>query len=194
MINVNQFRVTALPTSDIYQYDVTVSPHVDKPAFVRKLWNTRTVQDRLRGSNCRWLFDGEKLAWSRAAAKDGVRILVDMDEEKGQKPRPGRNNRFEVILKSTTTIRLQALDSYLKGEADWHNHVLECMSFLDHLLRQGPSENLLAIRRNFYHREAPVHQLDKFGAIVARKGIYASMRLSQVSLMHMMIRKLLTVF
>jgi eukaryotic translation initiation factor 2C len=51
--------------------------------------------------------------------------------------------------------------------------------FLDHLMRQGPSEIYTLIKRNFFSRGGNSHALDN--VIVAMKGVYASLRLCNVS-------------
>lgn len=106
-------------------------------------------------------------------------MQVNMDQERGRAPIPGQApDLVYLIIRKTNVIRLDALRAYLSGQMGWDEHVLECMNFLDHVLRQWPSENLLAIKRNFYAKaNAPRDLLDKTNRhIEAVKGIYASIR------------------
>ncbi len=105
------------------------------------------------------------------------KITVDLDAEQGKPSRPGHPNTFTLKIHQTSTIHLDALVSYLQGKSGWNNHILECMNFFDHALRQKPSMNMVPIRRNFYHPQAPKRDLD--GTIYASKGIYAAFRLSE---------------
>lgn len=58
-----------------------------KPAFAKMVWNTQIVQDQLKRNDkygplpFKWIFDGNKLAWSRNNVPE-IRIKVDMDEQK----------------------------------------------------------------------------------------------------------------
>jgi eukaryotic translation initiation factor 2C len=58
-------------------------------------------------------------------------------------------------------------------------YFLTSSDFLDHLMRQGPSEIYTLIKRNFFSRGGNSHALDN--VIVAMKGAYASLRLCNVS-------------
>lgn len=122
------------------------------------------------------------------------RITVDLDKEAGKE---GRNSVHYFQIKATTIIRMQMLKAYLQQKAEWDTHVLECMSssahnplplyvlltfflidFLDHVMRQWPSERMELIKRNFYPRDAEQSRIDDM--IVVRKGIYSAFRLGQV--------------
>lgn len=112
------------------------------------------------------------------------RVKVDLD--KGVPPRPdgkGRprtDNEFYFVIRQTNEINLAVLDAYLKGQCDWNSKVLECMNFLDHLVRQWPSENLLSIKKNFYRREPDQNNVPRLSPCVwLIKGVYASVRMNQ---------------
>lgn len=132
----------------------------------------------MQGQSHPWIFDGRKIAWSRNIVNE-IRTQVNMDEERGRAPHPTKGPDIVfVTIKKTNVIRLDALRAYLSGQMGWDEHVLECMNFLDHVIRQWPSENLLAIKRNFYAKtNAPRELLDRTNRhIEAVKGIYASIR------------------
>lgn len=137
------------------------------------------MQAKLRqGQRHPWIFDGRKIAWSLNNVNE-MRTQVNMDEERGRAPRPGKApDVVYLMMKKTNVIRMDALRAYLAGQMGWDEHVLECMNFLDHVLRQNPSEELLSIKRNFYAKtNAPRELLDRTNRhIEAVKGIYASIR------------------
>ncbi|KAF3763069.1 Piwi-domain-containing protein [Cryphonectria parasitica EP155] len=178
-LRVNQFRLVGVPAFDIYQYDVSVTPEPKKAAFCNAVWNTRLAQEHIRKAGPHpWIFDGQKIAWSRNPSPE-IRIQINMDEERGRAPKAGRTpDVVYLVVKRTTTVRLDALRAYLKGQMGWDDHVLECLNFLDHLFREWPRQNLVAIKRNFYSDDAPERYLldDTHRHIEAIKGIYASIR------------------
>lgn len=154
-----------------------------KPSFIRTLWTSKHAKKMLKCHDkygqfqFKWLHDGRNLAWSRNKI-DEMRITVDMDDERGRMPRPGQNNKFHLIIRRSTSVRLASLKAYLEGSAQWDESVMVCMNFLDHLVRQFPSENLLAIKRNFYDYETKDWRpLNRWSTVHAIKGIYAAIRL-----------------
>ncbi|KAJ8109037.1 hypothetical protein ONZ43_g6248 [Nemania bipapillata] len=51
------------------------------------------------------------------------------------------------------------------------------MNLIDHCMRQGPSEKMIGIRRNFYPRDGRSMELDRF--VEVHKGFYAAARLGE---------------
>ncbi|KAI0475142.1 eukaryotic translation initiation factor [Xylariaceae sp. FL0804] len=176
-VQLNIFPVTKWEDKDIVQYDLTISPNPrESRGLIKKVWESEPVRAWIKESKRMWLYDGNKLAWSSGAIDRGEgRISVDLDA--GKPARPGRESVFYCHVRQTKCIRLSYLRKYLQGEIPWDTHVLECMNFLDHCVRQYPSENLLSIRRNFYAKKYPEAALGRY--IVARKGFYSAIRLSE---------------
>ncbi|KAK8041405.1 hypothetical protein PG994_014412 [Apiospora phragmitis] len=169
-VQVNIFPVTKWPTGDIVQYDVNVSPNqLDSRALVRKVWESTPVQAWLKKTGSKWLFDGHKLAW----------LAVDLDRLAGKEPRPGKTGVYYIQIRRATQIRMQVLQDYLHRKCDWDKSVLQCMNFLDHLLRQYPSENMISIKRNFYNKQDNPMRLDSYTDV--RKGTYSAFRLGETS-------------
>lgn len=150
-----------------------------KPSFNNTVWHTKTVQNAVnKAGNFGWIFDGRKICWSRNNIPE-LRFTVNMDEERGREPRPDKAPFIVMfIMRKTTVIRLDTLRAYLEGKMGWDDHVLECMNFFDHVIRRGPSESMISIKRNFYDKTQPRRQLldDTHRHIEAVKGIYASIR------------------
>ncbi|KAM0324838.1 hypothetical protein ACHAQA_007804 [Verticillium albo-atrum] len=184
-LEVNQFKVASWNIEcRIYQFDITISPVPLKqgPVF-KKCWDHPDVRKLLRRYKTTWLYDGRKLAWGTCPIERGEeRITVDLD---GHLPprrdgKPRDSNKFYFIIRQTAQIDLSHLDAYLSGKMDWSNKVLECMNFLDHVVRQFPSEHLLQIKRNFYSRQpskASIFPLSECAELI--KGVYASVRMNQ---------------
>lgn len=146
---------------------------------MKKIWETETVKRHLRenaGAHP-WIFDGRKLAWSRNNIPE-LRTQIDLDREQGRNPHPTRGpDMAYIIIKRTTTIRLDALRAYLMGKLGWDDHVLECMNFLDHVMREWPAQHMVAIKRNLYPKSGYEQALlDNNRWLIAIKGIYSSIR------------------
>ncbi|KAK0649440.1 ribonuclease H-like domain-containing protein [Cercophora newfieldiana] len=176
-IYVNQFRVQSCTGVDVYQYDVSLSPIPTHEVVYKKIWATKTVQNALKSKgNAPWLHDGVKLAWSSSNVSG--RIVVDVDLGAEQGGTPGRpNQQFTLTVRQTSKIRLEVLRQYLQGQYDWDTNVLECMNCLDHILRQGPSENFKLIKRTLFHEGADSVRLGSF--VEAVKGAYSAMRMTE---------------
>ena len=57
-----------------------------------------------------------------------LRLLIDLDAEKGVEPRPGRSNTVRVKVTQATKINLEVLHKYLQGEYKFDSDVLQCIS------------------------------------------------------------------
>ncbi|CAN8104783.1 unnamed protein product [Discula destructiva] len=177
-VRVNQFRVSGLPNFDVYQYDVSLSPPGKKITFTNKVWNTDACQAQVqRAGKHPWVFDGTRLAWTRNDLPE-MRFRIDMDEAQGRKAHPVNGpDIVYVVIKRTTTIRLDALRAYLTGKMGWDDHVLECMNFFDHVMREWPRHAMVAIKRNLYPKTGYQQGLlDNNRWLIAIKGIYSSIR------------------
>ena len=124
-----------------------------------------------------WLFDGSKLAWAPTLVDRGeVRVHVDLNEGREQPSRQDSN--FYVTLRKTTQIQVSILQGYLDRRVQFTSQVQETMNFLDHLIRQWPSENLLPIKRNFYKIGERGQPLQDDNLVEVHKGTYVSARIS----------------
>ncbi|OTA96575.1 hypothetical protein M434DRAFT_8770 [Hypoxylon sp. CO27-5] len=184
-MQLNLFPVINWPDTEVYQYDISVSPNLrDSHALVKKVWNTKTVTEALAKQGGMWLCDGHKLAWSsKKIDRNETRITVDLDslKEKAQHKdiakKVARQSVYYLTIRQTSVIRLAYLKAYLQGKVSWDSHVLECINFFDHCLRQYPSEQWVTIKRNFYDPEFPGGHLGN--DLVTNQGIYLAPRLSE---------------
>ncbi|KAL2151322.1 hypothetical protein VTH82DRAFT_6420 [Thermothelomyces myriococcoides] len=174
-INVcaNQFRIQNVIGRDVYQYDVAINPEPQGATVYKKAWNTKAVQGKLAQTKAPWLYDNRKLAWSTSNIP-GFKLEVDLGLDEG---RPGRRNNIMIFeVKQTCKVRLEALKGYLEKKVGWDNTVLECMSFLDHVLRQGPSERMHLIKRTLVNEYSETKRLNSVTEAI--KGIYSAIRLN----------------
>ncbi|PVH73736.1 Piwi-domain-containing protein [Cadophora sp. DSE1049] len=177
-IQVNQYKVLDWIKGDVHQYDINIGNGAEKRGKIMAVWKSRAVQDRLRqvfppGALILW--DGNKLAWSKYRIGE-QRIKVNFDVEKGRAPRPDKPaDEVYVIIRPTTQIRMAVIGAYLNKSIQFDKSVLEAITFLDHCMRQGPSEQYTMIKRSFFSRGTTSHQLDN--VVVAMKGVYTSIRL-----------------
>ncbi|QPH10460.1 hypothetical protein C2857_001778 [Epichloe festucae Fl1] len=163
--------------------EVVVSPDTEaKSALMRKIWNHGATKQALqRYTYAKWIFDGRKLAWAPGMVDKGeLRFTVNLDE--GRQLPPGTpvrdSNRFYVTLRATTEVQVSALKGYLDKKVQLNTSVLVALNFMDHLLRQWPSQHMVAIKRNFYSQTQRGRPLMDGNVLEVHKGTYASIRMS----------------
>lgn len=59
-----------------------------------------------------------------------LRVNIDMDAEKGQAPRPGRDNHVRVVIKPTGQINMAVISAYLSRTVAFDNSILQAISKL----------------------------------------------------------------
>ena len=153
---------------------VALSPDPEKSIVYQKVWESKTVQSRLRSCPKPWIYDGRKLAWCAFKATE-MRFTVDLDAEQGRTNNK-KSNIFMITIRPAGTVRLGSLQAYLNGKASFDNSILECMSFLDHVLRQGASERFKLLKRSMFNQESETQRLNQVTEAI--KGIYSSIRLT----------------
>ncbi|KAI9877191.1 MAG: hypothetical protein M1830_004561 [Pleopsidium flavum] len=173
LTSINSFPILKYPTVKVYQYDVLIGKGAEKRGLIKAVWESKAVQSKLGGG---WIFDGNKLAWSGADMNTELSMVVDLDAERGRPARAQNPNSHRVNIRKTGAVNLAALDVYLKGQMSFDNSVLEAINFLDHVLRETPSKNLVAIKRSFFARTEERVRLGN--GVEAMKGVYQSIRLA----------------
>ncbi|KAI9707546.1 MAG: hypothetical protein M1836_000507 [Candelina mexicana] len=176
-IEVNSFNVLQFPTKTVFQYDIQVGSGKEKRGLIKKIWNSAAVKAKLFTPGSGWIFDGNKIAWSLKQLPNETTIQVDLDAEDKITPRPGRENKHRVTVRKTNAVNLAAIEGYLRGQMTFDTSVLEAINFLDHLMRQTPSEHYTQIKRSFFARGEQRYNLGK--GIEAFKGVYQSIRACQ---------------
>ncbi|KAI9771459.1 MAG: hypothetical protein M1840_002079 [Geoglossum simile] len=175
---VNSYKITNWPVKKVHQYDVLVGSGIEKRALIKKVWHSKTVKTHLGGTSAGWLFDGNKLAWAQQDLPMGstgeVVIWVDLDREEGITPREGRENRFRVVIRKTGVVDLSAIREYLDGNLQFDPTILQGINFLDHLMRETPSQKYTTIKQSFFKKGE--HRYPLGGGVEAFKGVYQSIR------------------
>ncbi|EON65194.1 hypothetical protein W97_04431 [Coniosporium apollinis CBS 100218] len=166
-IGLNTFPVVQMPTKPVYQHDVNIGNGAEKRGLIKRVWNSKAVKSALGPG---WIFDGNRIAWSQE--KKSLNIDVNLDEETGRGSR-GRNVH-KITIRFTNAVRFDSLQGYLAGRAPFDNPCLEAISFLDHLMRQTPSQTYTQIKKSFFARG---NQRTLLGnGVEAFKGVFSSIR------------------
>ncbi|KAL9051832.1 MAG: hypothetical protein Q9162_005773 [Coniocarpon cinnabarinum] len=175
-VRLNGFPVSQLPTRKVFQYDVQVGSGNEKKGLNNKAWHSADVQRLLTDNGTGWIYDGNKIAYGPDdIGKEFVVSDIDLDKASGREPKPGKSNTTRLVIRMAKTVRMDSLKGYLDGTLkSWDNNCIEAMTFLDHLLREQPSQYYTVQKRNFFRRGQTRTLLG--GGIEAMKGVYASMR------------------
>ncbi|KEF61906.1 uncharacterized protein A1O9_03478 [Exophiala aquamarina CBS 119918] len=173
-VNVNAYKVNSFPSVKIYQYDVVIGSGAEKRMVQRKVWNSSARKDK---TGAAMIYDGNRLAWS---SKDHgeLRLMIDLDQEEGR-PSRGDNNSFRLHIKKTREVDISIIQQFLDGRIQMSISVAEAINFMDHLLREGPSQSpeFLSVKRSLFKRNG--ERADLGGGIEVWRGIYQSMRLAE---------------
>lgn len=175
IMGLNTFPVSLKPGIKVFQYQILIGSGTEKRGLIKKAWLSKAVQAQLKTPRS-WIFDGNNLAWSMEELSE-QRVNVDLDAEQGKKPRPdGKTNIHRVVIKRTSDIDFASLTAYLAGKADFNNKCLEAVTFMDHLMRENPSQKYSSIKRSFFAKGQKRYELG--GGVEAFKGVYQSLRIA----------------
>lgn len=107
-------------------------------------------------------------------------MIVDLNVENGRQPDTTGKNTFRIHINQTKSFSLNVLIAYMQGQASHTSQVLEGVNFLDHLMREGPSNDprLVPLKASFFRREGG-DRMDLGGSIEAWRGIFQSIRPAQ---------------
>jgi len=107
--------------------------------------------------------------------RDDNRITVDLDAEEGKPTKAGaRSNRHTIHLRWTRQVNFSSLQAFLNGQASWSAECIDTINFLDHVLREYPSQQYTQIKKSFFQRGE--QRFDLGGGVEAFKGVFASLR------------------
>jgi len=182
-ILLNTFPVLKIPSKKIYQYDVHIGNGAERRGFMNLLWNCKEVSDWRAKHGKAWIWDGAALAWATEPIPDGViQFSLDPAVCKGLKGKEGKETKH-LRIRFAKVLDMNTLHGWLQGKSDIDETVLEAMSFLDHLIRETPSQNLIRHKRSFFPPQAlgksldnDVDRYDLGNGVLAVKGIFMSLR------------------
>ncbi|MCJ1311005.1 hypothetical protein MMC25_004675 [Agyrium rufum] len=174
-VRLNAFPVVGYPTGNVWQYDVVIGSGNEKRGLISAVWQSQAMKKNLNHPS--WIFDGNRLAWSLHDSPE-LRFHVDLDAEGGRTPRAGHPNNHRVSIRKSKKIDLSIIHLYLTNKTSFSKELLEAISFLDHLLRETPSKNMISLKRSFFSRDV-AGRVSLGQAVMAMKGIYQTLRLGQ---------------
>lgn len=102
-----------------------------------------------------------------------TRIVVDLDAEAGRKSSK-ETNVHRIHIKWTRQVDFSGLQAFLDQKAVWSTECIDTINFLDHVLRERPSQMYTQIKKSFFQRGQERFQLG--GGIEAFKGVFSSLR------------------
>lgn len=173
-IGLNSFPVTNFPSAPVYQYEIMVGNGAEKKGLIKAVWESKAVR---KAVGDQVIFDGNRLAWSLKPLERELRLIVNLDEERGRPTKAGKAaDAPRIVIRQTNRIRFDTLNAHLEGRCDFDNTCLEAINFADHLLRETPSRNYTQIKRSFFHRGNEERHMLSPG-VEAVKGVYQSMRI-----------------
>ena len=173
-MGLNTFDTEIKNNITVYQYDVLIGNGVETRGLIRNVWKSKAVEKALGGG---FIFDGNKLAWSGKSLDRDIRLLVDLDAERGRPVRPGGNsNQHRVVIRQTNPVGLATLFHYMSsgGRVKFDNTALEALTFLAHAFREYPSLKHTTIKQSIFARTQERTSLG--GGVEAIKGAYQSLR------------------
>ncbi|KAF1920317.1 ribonuclease H-like domain-containing protein [Ampelomyces quisqualis] len=179
VITLNTFNVVKTPDTVVHQYDLHFTGDAQdytKRVLLKKIFNSKGVKQALGEPSNLWVWDGNKLAWSgKRLDRDDYRITVDLDEEQGRPTKAGqRGNKHTVHLRHTRKVDFTNLRAFLQGQASWGNECIDTINFLDHVMREWPSQQYTQIKKSFFQRGE--QRFDLGNGVEAFKGVFASLR------------------
>ncbi|KAH9879905.1 hypothetical protein J1614_001929 [Plenodomus biglobosus] len=166
-ITLNTFNLVKTPETIVYQYD---------RILLKKIWNSKGVKSALGEPENLWVWDGNKLAWSgKQLDREDTRITVDLDQEEGRPTKASaRGNKHTLHLRLTRKVDFYHMAAFLNGQTGWSNECIDTINFLDHVMREWPSQRYTQIKKSFFQRGE--QRFDLGGGIEAFKGVFASLR------------------
>jgi eukaryotic translation initiation factor 2C len=178
-IMLNTFNILKTPETIVHQYDVNFTGDAadyTKRVLLKKIFKSLGVSQALGEPANLWIWDGNKLAWSsKKLDRDDTRITVDLDDEEGRPTKPGqRGNKHTIHLRHTRKVDFANLQSFLAGQVSWSNECIDTVNFLDHCMREWPSQRYTQIKKSFFQRGE--QRFDLGGGVEAFKGVFASLR------------------
>lgn len=112
---------------------------------------------------------------SKKLERDDYRITVDLDAEEGRPTPAGkRGNKHTIHMRWTRKVDFNGLHAFLNGQASWSTECIDTINFLDHVMREWPSQQYTQIKKSFFQRGE--QRFDLGNGVEAFKGVFASLR------------------
>ncbi|CAG8235349.1 unnamed protein product [Penicillium olsonii] len=186
---MNVYPITAFPDKEVYQYEInTLHGTVNETdrRILRKCWNSETRKERIPDG----IWDGGRICWSLQKFNGWNEELVFKSDYARALPTAAtedefkKNPKLRMVVIPKRRLQLSRIKDWLQEKQELDQLVIESLSFLDHLLREWPTREFVAIKRAFFfdkieNDESAKHEfyrpLANMGASVYR-GIYQAIR------------------
>lgn len=184
LVSTNHYKVTALPSATVQQWDVKVegddailsderelskAKKAAQMRFKRGLLAFPEVREKL-GKGC-FIYDGGAIAWSVGAP------FQSLSQEVSWK-RGDTTSTCTLYFTKTTSIDLKVVHQYLEKKFAYGDSIIQCMTLIDALLAEGP-KNKFAITPNtnmYFDRANPDNVIPIGGGVELLRGIFQSAR------------------
>ncbi|KAL8696034.1 MAG: hypothetical protein Q9224_003008 [Gallowayella concinna] len=178
-LRLNSHHIEDTTDARYYQYNVQVGDADIKRGLIKAIWNSEQLKNRIPGGTKEWIYDGNKIAWSKQNIATELRMSIDLDQERGRDTSTiSERDVHNVFVKKTARVDLANIYAYLNGKIDFGPGVIDAINFLDHLIRESPSKQHINIRKSYFDRNTG--QKDNLGGgVEAMRGIYQSIRMAE---------------
>ncbi|KAL3681567.1 hypothetical protein R1sor_024523 [Riccia sorocarpa] len=183
LVRANHF-FTDLPTSDLHQYDVTITPEVTSRIVNRAVIDrlVHLYRDSMLGQRLP-AYDGRKSLYTAGPLPFQINtfqieLAEDDDDHEGDNARR-RMRAFQVVIKFAARADLEHLGNFLQGlQADSPQ---EALQVLDIVLRELPTRSYTPVARSFY--SPSLGRTENLGeGLQGWRGFYQSIRPTQMGL------------
>uniref|UniRef100_A0A1D1YXN1 Protein argonaute-3 n=1 Tax=Anthurium amnicola TaxID=1678845 RepID=A0A1D1YXN1_9ARAE len=175
-VHANFFEVKALPQTNIFHYDVTISPEVP-PRLNWKIFERFVQTERagaLRGATS--VFDGRKNMFTNKELQDNSGTydveLEEDDDAAVARRRPPRNFRIK-IRRVGQDIVMEELVRFLNARSRLTPNCLTAIMALDVIIHHRPSTLHTTVRKSFF---TPQEARSLSGGVEVWQGYYQSAR------------------
>ncbi|KAL8844394.1 MAG: hypothetical protein Q9176_001304 [Flavoplaca citrina] len=180
-LRLNSHTISNAPDARYYQYDVQIGKTDSKRGLIKNIWASRELSGKIPGGMREWIYDGNKLAWSKQNLSNEFHAMIDLDKEKGRDPSTVAEEKRDVhrvAIRKSATVDLNNIYAYLNGKVDFGPGVINAINFLDHVIREWPSKNHINIKKSYFDRNSGQREAIG-GGIEAMRGIYQSIRMAE---------------
>ncbi|CAL8577970.1 Protein argonaute, variant 2 [Xanthoria parietina] len=180
-LRLNSHVVSCSNEARIYQYAVQVGTPDAKRGLIKNVWCSNELATKIPGGIREWIYDGNALAWSKQNLSNEFHAMIDLDKEKGRDPSTvpeGKRDLHRVAIRKSAAVDLQNIYAYLEGRADFGPGVIDAINFLDHVVRETPSNRHINIKKSYFDWNTGDREF-LGGGVEAMRGIYQSIRMAE---------------
>ncbi|KAJ3017212.1 hypothetical protein HKX48_003664 [Thoreauomyces humboldtii] len=204
-VTTNYWTAKALPSGELYQYDVDITDDKSKPLPIpvnRKVFNAvvRAAKDQaFSGKAAFAVFDGRKIAYSSVkismgSAADAFRTAIELPEDDGNGNGNGKSSdtkdnkgngrpprKFNFTIKLACSVNMDRLKKFLQGSLDMGDQCQDVVNLFDIAIRHNASQisGAETVGRGWYLRSLFTASGDLGNGAEGWNGVKMSMRAGQ---------------